>query len=320
MDDDTLYTQPAPAGDPLVATVLDGRYRILQLLGRGGMGLVYLADQIATARKVAVKIMLAGVADEDTRLLDFFRQEMRSLAKINHPNVAQIYDAVTTGKTLYIVLEYVEGESLRTRLMQRGRLNTEEAAGILREVCAGLQAAHDNDIIHRDIKPENIMIARGPGNKGQAKILDFGLAILDQMSACRCDTGVGEFAGTPRYMSPEQAMSQKLSPATDIYSLGVVGYEMLTGVNPFVTDTHPIMVAMNHVKLVPKRVRDCVDGIPRYLDKAIMRALAKTPDGRHASAKEFADALAPKSAVPGGPRPAIWDAIARRLKNFFRRA
>jgi serine/threonine-protein kinase len=200
--------QPVPRQDPLIGTVLDGRYKILKLLGQGGMGKVYLAHQLATERKVAVKTMLAPDEDKDSELLKFFRHEMKALGKVNHAYVAQVYDATTAGNTFYMALEYIEGETLRDRLKRDCRLGVGDAVHVLCKVCEGLQAAHDMDIIHRDIKPENIMITSDPDGSAGVKILDFGLAILEKMSALENCTAWGEFAGTPGYMSPEQAMSK----------------------------------------------------------------------------------------------------------------
>ncbi len=292
----TTDDQPTLRQDPLVGTVLEGRYKVMSLLGRGGMGKIYLAEQVATGRKVAIKTMLALDMDEDDQLVKFFRHEIKALAKLNHPNIAQVYDASTTSSFFYIAIEYVEGETLRDRLKRCGRLMIEEAVHILQEVCSGLHVAHQMDIIHRDIKPENIMLTSDLDGSPHAKILDFGIAIVERISAMENPTGVGEFAGTVAYMSPEQAESEKLTPLSDIYSLGVVGYEILTGINPFATSRSPIQVAMNHVTLTPPRMRDSVPDIPSFIDEAIMKALEKSPRDRFATAKGFANALETASA------------------------
>jgi serine/threonine protein kinase len=289
--DHTTKDQPTLRQDPLVGMVLEGRYNLMSLLGRGGMGQVYLAEQMTTGRKVAVKTMLALNMDEDDQLVKFFRHEIKALAKLNHPNIAQVYDASTTGNLFYIAIEYVEGESLRDRLNRCGRLGVEEAVHILREACSGLHAAHQRDIIHRDIKPDNIMLTSDLDGSPHAKILDFGIAIVAEISAMENDTGAGEFAGTVAYMSPEQAQSSKLSPQSDIYSLGVVGYEILTGTNPFATSRSPFQVAMNHVTLTPPRMSHSVPDIPAFIEEAIMKALEKSPGDRFATAREFAGAL-----------------------------
>lgn len=296
--DDTTGDQPTLRQDPLVGTVLEGRYKVMNLLGRGAMGKVYLAEQIATGRKVAIKTMYALDMDEDEQLVKFFRHEIKALAKLNHPNIAQVYDASTTGDIFYIAIEYVEGETMRDRLNRCGRIVSEEAVHILQEACIGLHAAHQRDIIHRDIKPENIMLLLDLDGSPHAKILDFGIAIVERISAMGRVTGVGEFAGTVAYMSPEQAESEELTPRSDIYSLGVVGYEILTGTNPFATSKSPLQVAMNHVRLTPSKLRDSVPDIPSFIDEAIMKALEKKPHDRFATASEFANALEPASTIP----------------------
>ncbi|HEX9928484.1 MAG TPA: serine/threonine-protein kinase [Pyrinomonadaceae bacterium] len=289
--DDTTSIQQTLRQDPLLGTILDGRYKIISLIGHGGMGKIFLGEQLSTGRKVAVKIMQAFDLEEDNQAVRFFKQEIRALAKLNHHNIAQIYDASTSGDIFYIAIEHIKGETLRDRLNLHRRLTVEEALHILRETCSGLDAAHHMDIIHRDIKPENIMLTSDIDGSIHTKILDFGIAILERSSALSNPTGAGEFAGTPAYMSPEQVMSEKLTPLTDIYSLGVVGYELLTGVNPFAASRSPYQIAMNHVTLIPPTMRDFLPEIPIHIEEVIMRAIEKNPHNRFSTAKEFANAL-----------------------------
>lgn len=293
IDADTLRT------DPLLGKLLDGRYRILKSLGAGGMGFVYLGEQISTARKVAIKILRSfrwddkddAWTEKDNQLLRFFQQEARALARLNHINIAQVYDASTEGDILYIAMEYIEGTPLRTYLKSKGKLNFKDATPILKGACEALDAAHKVNIIHRDIKPDNIMIAPVSDTSFTVKLLDFGIAVLDNLSALQNETGVGEFAGTPAYMSPEQVSGERLSPASDIYSLGVVGYEILTGANPFVSGRNPYQTAANQIKLTPPSMSDFVSEVPPRTEAAIMKALEKNPLERFSTAKEFADAL-----------------------------
>lgn len=285
--------------DPLLGKLLDGRYRILKSLGLGGMGFVYLGEQISTARKVAIKILRSFRGDDeneawterDNQLLRFFQQEARALARLNHPNVAQVYDASTEGQILYIAMEYVEGITLKTYLNRNGKLNVKDATYVLKGAGEALDAAHKANIIHRDIKPDNIMIVPVSDNSFEVKLLDFGIAILDQLSALQNETGVSEFAGTPSYMSPEQVNGEQLTPASDIYSLGVVGYEILTGTNPFVSGRSPYQTAANQITLTPPPMSDFVSTVPTRTEAVIMKALEKNPLNRFSTAKEFADAL-----------------------------
>jgi serine/threonine-protein kinase len=286
--------------DRMLGAVIDGRYRVLKLIGRGGMGKVYLAEQIDIGRKVALKVMQAQCLDEDDPSFKFFRQEARTLARLNHINVAQIYDASFTGDYIYIAMEYVEGESLRDRLNRESKLEVADAVHILRNVCAGLEAAHQRDIIHRDIKPGNIMLTHDIAGV-QVKVLDFGIAILDRTSADLSPTGVGEFVGTPAYMSPEQIRGEQLNAASDVYSLGVVAYEMIVGTNPFVNSGSPSTgfdysrnawtIIDNQINMMPPDIHSLVSDIPVRIGEAIMRALEKFPLERFTSAGQFAQAL-----------------------------
>jgi serine/threonine-protein kinase len=270
--------------------ILDNRYRVLKELGSGGMGQVYLAEQIGIRRNVAVKVMHGLSGEQEDRLLSYFRQEALALARLNHPNIAQIYDADTSGDALYIAMEFLEGTLLRDRIRQNRTIPAKETARVLREACAGLEAAHHASIIHRDIKPENIMLIRDEAAIERVKILDFGLAILEGRDAEMRVTAAGAFAGTMLYMSPEQMQGLELTPATDIYSLAVVGYEMLTGRMPLGDDT-PLSVMRKKLHEAPAPLHDLAPETPSWLERALMRALEKDPERRFATAREFANAL-----------------------------
>jgi serine/threonine protein kinase len=281
---------PITKENPLVGTVLDGRYRILRALGSGGMGEVFLAEQLNTGRKTAIKTLHTHTVTHSEPTLRFFGQEVKSLARLNHPNVAQVYDAITTGDVLYIAMEYVEGESLRSRLLREPSLGVDEVRRILREAGTGLGATHQLGIIHRDIKPENIMLLARDSGGVSVKLLDFGIAILDDRDAMDNKSGVGMIAGTPSYMSPEQIQAMQLTTSSDVYSLGVVAYEMLTGNNPF-SGHSPYEVASKHVSLTPPRLSESVPDIPQEMEAAVMRALEKDPVNRFQTALEFVEAL-----------------------------
>jgi serine/threonine-protein kinase len=273
--------QPTPPSEPMPGAILDHRYRILQALGAGGMGKVYLGEQLSTGRTVALKVLPARAPEDLTVALNFFRQEATALAKLNHPNIAQIYDASVAGHHIFIVMEFVDGELLRDRLTRESRLPISEAVRIIREACVGLEAAHRAGIIHRDIKPENMMLVGGEGEYVRVKLLDFGLAILDDKDAMDNITGAGALAGTPAYMSPAQVSGLEVTPATDVYSLGVVAYEMLTGVNPF-RGMSVYQTLQNHLQLAPPPIRQYNPQVPVELEGIVMRALEKEPDRRFA--------------------------------------
>lgn len=276
--------------DRLTGNLLDDRYYIIQALGAGGMGRVYLAEQLSTKRKVAVKIMQSLPRNQIDEALSFFRQEAAALAKLNHPSIAQIYDSSFTGNDLYIAMEYIEGESLRDRLDREGALPVGEAVRILREICAGLEIAHNQGIIHRDMKPENIMLVKESTGVLRVKLLDFGLAILDNKDALQNITGAGMIAGTPAYMSPEQVNGLPVTTATDVYSLGIIGYEMLVGKNPFRASS-AMQTMHNHLHVTPVPVRELMPHITPVLDGVMIRALEKEPSKRFATAGDFVRAL-----------------------------
>ena len=281
---------PVTKEHPFVGTVLDGRYRILRALGSGGMGEVFLAEQLSTGRKAAIKILHTHTAAHSEPTVRFFGHEVRALARLNHPNVAQVYDAITAGDFLYIAMEYVEGETLRSRLLRERSLGVDEVRRILREAGTGLGSAHQLGIIHRDVKPENIMLLPRESKGASVKLLDFGIAILDDRDAMDNVTGAGMMAGTPSYMSPEQIRASQLTASSDVYSLGVVAYEMLTGSNPFL-DHSPYEVARKHLSLAPPRPGEAAPGIPQEMEAAVMRALEKDPANRFQTALEFVEAL-----------------------------
>jgi serine/threonine-protein kinase len=234
--------------------------------------------------------MQAQAVGQSEESLNFFRQEAEALARLNHPSIAQVYDASVSGNDLYIAMEYIEGESLRDKLRREGALPLGEAVRILREACIGLDTAHRLGIIHRDMKPENLMLVREELGCIKVKILDFGLAILDNKDAMENITGAVMITGTPSYMSPEQIRGLTVTPATDVYSLGVIGYEMLTGKNPF-EGKEMTQVMYNHVYVSPPSIRSVVPKVPQELEEVLMRALEKDPQNRYATAGEFAHAL-----------------------------
>jgi eukaryotic-like serine/threonine-protein kinase len=288
----TVLSNPLPTRARLnIGDVIDGRYRIIGHLGSGGMGVVFLGEQLTTRRRVAIKLMhLTGDPNLEAAL-SFFRQEAAALARLNDPGIAQIYDSgATADRSLYIAMEFVEGESLRQRLAREGALPIGTAVRILRDSCSALAVAHRAGIIHRDMKPDNLMLVGDQNRGNRVKILDFGLAILDSRDALQNITGGGSVAGTPSYMSPEQVDGKQVTAATDVYSLGVIAYETLAGSNPLVGET-VFQTMRNHIHMTPPPISSYVAGVPAALEEVIRRALEKDPGRRFASAEEFARAL-----------------------------
>ena len=258
--------------------ILAGRYELSDLIGRGGMAQVYRATDTTLGRTVAVKVLSAQFA-ADPSFVERFRREAQAAARLNNPNVVNVYDSGTEGSTHYIVMEYVEGRTLAEVLAQDGRLLPERATEIAGSVCQALAFAHAAGIVHRDVKPGNIMVT----NAGQVKLMDFGIARADTQETAAQTAAV---LGTAAYLSPEQAQGAPMDTRTDIYSLGVVLYEMLAGRPPFTGDT-AVAVAMQHVNDQPVPPSQLVNGITPDLDAVVMRALSKNPDNRYADVQAF---------------------------------
>ncbi|MDO8964850.1 MAG: Stk1 family PASTA domain-containing Ser/Thr kinase, partial [Coriobacteriia bacterium] len=269
--------------------VFGNRYRTIERIGSGGMADVYKAMDEVLGRTVALKIMHPHYA-EDPTFVQRFRHEAQSAANLSHPNIVNIYDWGQQGDTYYIVMEYVKGTDLKTLIAQRGPADPLKAAEYAAQVCAGLSVAHGYGIIHRDIKSHNLVLTPD----GTIKVMDFGIArAVDTMM-----TQTGSVLGTAQYVSPEQAQGRELTPGSDLYSLGVVLYEMTTGRLPFDGDT-PVSVALKHVNedaIPPRQVRD---SIPPAVEAIIMRAMEKDPTHRYTSAEQMRDDL--QRAAQGRP-------------------
>jgi eukaryotic-like serine/threonine-protein kinase len=267
-----------------------GNYVVASLLGRGGMGEVYVAEHPKIGRKVAIKV-LAG----DLMVTDFLAQrflaEAKAVARIGHPNVVDIYDFgnLDDGR-LYYVMELLQGRELRAVLTERGTLTPAEALPYVEQICAGLQAAHDRGVVHRDLKPENIFVLdRQPL---ALKVLDFGIAKLLEGDKGSGMTSSGMVMGTPLYIAPEQALGQpeRISPRTDVYSLGVLMYVMLCGRPPFESEANAVLMAM-HIRDAPPPLRERAPSVPVEVANVVERCLAKEPGQRPVSAAELAYAF-----------------------------
>ncbi len=284
--------RPTGNGDPLVGQVIADRYQVLELLGEGGMGRVYLAEHVRMGRKSAVKVMSPNLA-LSAEAISRFNREASNASRINHPNVAQIYDfGETTDGMLYLAMEFVEGETLRRLIERDGRMPTMRAAGITKQVADALAAAHHLGIVHRDLKPDNVMIARHHDGSDWVKVVDFGIAKTVQGSgegaSSQTVTTAGVSLGTPEYMSPEQLSGERLDSRTDLYSLGLVLFNMLTAELPYPRVTSKETL----VRRLTSRPRSLADvapsaAWPTKLQAALDRALAPEPKDRYATVADF---------------------------------
>ena len=267
--------------DQYIGRMLDDRYEILELIGSGGMANVYKARCHRLNRLVAVKILKSDLADN----ADFrrrFRDESRAVAQLSHANIVSVYDVSTSGETEYIVMELIDGITLKQYMERRGRMDWRESLHFISQIMRGLSHAHSRGIIHRDIKPQNIMVLRD----GSVKVADFGIACLANAS----QTLTQEALGSVHYISPEQARGDRIDARSDIYSAGVVLYEMLTGRLPFEGDS-AVSVAIQHLSSVPLAPRDIDPSIPEPLELICMKAMNSDPNKRYASADAMIEDL-----------------------------
>jgi serine/threonine-protein kinase len=292
------------APDPNIGRdLLDGQFQILQKIGSGGMGSVYKAAQPAMNRMVAVKILHPKLTNRKD-LVSRFRREARAMSHLTHPNTVKVfvYGDLDDG-SLYIVMEYLEGRNLNQVVRKEGPLPVERAIPVLIQVCGALHEAHLQGIIHRDLKPENIFLSTNGGLKDYPKVLDFGLAKVTERELRPGSimlTQEGMVFGTPEFMSPEQAQGKPLDARSDLYSLAIILYEVLTGKLPFDART-PMEYIQMHVTKPPILLDDRVSGkrFPPGLGAVINKALQKRPEDRYASAAEFAQALKPFAGLQG---------------------
>ncbi|HEX2435032.1 MAG TPA: protein kinase [Solirubrobacterales bacterium] len=262
----------------MIGTVLSGRYRLDSKLGSGGMSTVYLAIDETLERPVAVKVLHAEISDQPDQI-ERFRREARSVAKLSHPNVVAVIDAGQDAGHPYIVFEYIDGETLKQRIERIGALPLDESAAYAIEVGRGLVAAHARNLVHRDVKPQNVLI----DPEGRAKVTDFGIARSLEAKGL---TATGRVLGTTDYVAPEQAMGQKIDARSDVYSLGVLLYEMLTGEVPFRAETQ-VGVAMKHVNEPLPNVQERRPEVSAALAAVVETATAKDPERRYPTMAEM---------------------------------
>src|SRR3989441_739172 len=267
----------------LPGSVVGGRYRIVSLLGRRGMGEVYRADDLKLGQPVALKFLPPSL-ERDPGLVERLLREVRTARQVAHPNVCRVWDVGEHDGAHFLSMEYVDGEALALLLKRIGRLPREKALDVARQICAGLAAAHDQGVIHRDLKPANVMI----DGRGRVRIADFGLAGLAEEIR-----GLEIRAGTPGYMAPEQLDGREVTVRSDVYVLGLVLYELFTGRRAFQAGTIAELRRLQ-VESMPTAPSRFVDGLDPVIERAILRCLARDPDERPASARAVA------SALPGG--------------------
>jgi serine/threonine-protein kinase len=285
-------SQPTADLFAAVQHALEPQYRLERELGRGGMGVVFLATDTALDRRVAIKVVHPELAAH-TSIVRRFLAEARTIAKVRHPSIVAVHAAGTADDLLYYVMDEVAGESLRQRLAREGRLPTADVSRIVADLAAALDAAGRAGVVHRDVKPENVLLEEG---SGRAMLADFGIARAMVVESGGSSTGQGVAVGTPAYMSPEQAAGEEVDGRSDIYALGVVAYEMLAGHPPF-TGTNRVVVS-RHIAERPAPIDKARPDCPRPLVGAIMKALEKHPNDRWQTGEELRQAVAGERAAP----------------------
>jgi serine/threonine-protein kinase len=278
-------------------TIIDGRYRVVSRLGSGGMADVYLAEDQLLGRSLAVKVLHHHFA-EDQEFVERFRREASSAAGLSHPNIVGIFDRGEWDGTYYIAMEYVPGRSLKELVREQGPLEPVVAIDIVTQILQAARFAHARGVIHRDLKPHNVIL----DEEGRARVTDFGIA----QAGASDMTMTGSIMGTAQYLSPEQAQGHAVSATSDLYAVGVVLYELLTGAVPFDGDT-AVAIAFKHVSARPSAPSVANPAVPSVLDEIVLRALAKDPTARYASAEEFIAALrTAREQLPAGAATAIF--------------
>jgi serine/threonine-protein kinase len=281
----TPVDQPVAGGERRI-----GKYIVKRELGRGGMGAVYLAEQPGLGREVAIKELVPSAAADPTALKRFL-QEAQVMARFSHPNLVQLHDMEQIGAANYIVLEFVRGKSLRDWI-NKGEIPLPQVFAVMHGVLQALDYAHRHAIVHRDMKPENVLIS----DEGNVKVADFGIARLtdDSVAPGQTATKTGTTVGTPQYMSPEQVASSKVDGRSDLYSAGIMFYELIVGEPPFTATEAdgPFTLMAKHVQAPPKPPSVRKPGLDLRLEEVILKALAKRPEDRYQNGQEYDEAMA----------------------------
>jgi len=284
--------------------VVEGKYKIERMVGKGGMGAVFLAHDLTLDREVAIKVLPPDIS-QDPKVIQRFQQEAKTAAKLDHPNIIPIYRVESDGGLNYFVMKYVAGTSLEDVLEQKQPLTADYIQRVLWEAACALGHAHQRGIVHRDVKPANIMF----DHDGRVMLTDFGIS--KALQAASAFTGTGMIIGTPHYMAPEQAKGQQVDGRADQYSMGVVGYRMITGQLPFGGDSvHTILY--KHIFEPAPRTSSIRQDMPPHLSEAISRALAKEVDQRYATMEDFATAVWPEQPVTAPTKGAKASSPSRR--------
>jgi tRNA A-37 threonylcarbamoyl transferase component Bud32/uncharacterized tellurite resistance protein B-like protein len=290
--------QTSPSVDALLGTVLAERYKVLERIGEGGMGSVYVGQHVTLGKKVALKVLKQEMCYDKT-IVERFLREAKATSSIEHENVVEILDfGHTPTGSAFFVMEFLRGQELTELMEEQERISWYRAKPILLQICHGLAAAHDNGIIHRDMKPGNVFLIKRGSRSDFVKILDFGIAKVEDEAAL---TRAGMVFGTAAYMAPEQATASDLDGRADMYALACMAFEMLAGKLPF-DATHPVKMLNCHIRepAPSMQTRAPEAKVPEAVDKVILKALAKRPDERYANMTAFAEAL---DAIPRGEAP-----------------
>ncbi len=298
--------------DPLIGAVLDGRYRVEAMIATGGMSAVYRGIDVRLDRPVAIKVMESRYAG-DQQFLARFQREARAVARLKDPGLVAVYDQGLDGQHPFLVMELVEGGTLRELLRERGPMPPHAVAAVMRSVLGGLAVAHSNGLVHRDIKPENVLIS----DDGDVKIADFGLVRAVAEAKITSDSVI---LGTAAYLSPEQVTSGNAGPRSDVYAAGVLIYELLTGVTPFRGDT-ALAVAYQRLDRDVAAPSTVIAGVPQQFDELVLRSTERDPAGRYADAAEMGhelDAVADELGLPDFQVPAPLNSAQHASAALYR--
>src|SRR3984957_11575342 len=287
-----LGTFDSPAMALEEGSILADRYEILKLLGQGGMGAVYKARDRELDRMVALKVIRPELA-ESPEILQRFKQELILARKVTHRNVIRIFDLGDADGIKFITMEFIEGRDLKSLLVEKGKLPPEQAVDVVQQVCLALEAAHSEGVVHRDLKPQNIMM----DGQGRASVMDFGIARSLEMGGM---TQTGALIGTPEYMSPEQVRGEHVDARSDLFTVGIIFQELLTGALPYKAETAMAsMYKRTRERAIP--VRQLNPDVPQYLNDVVAKCLEMEPQDRYQSAREMYDALEEGKNCPAWP-------------------